>query len=68
MSTAGAGEVLVSGALRQMIADSAVALEDRGPRRLKGLSGEWRLHAVLRSADLSVAITDDKPTLFGTPE
>jgi class 3 adenylate cyclase len=50
MSTAGAGEILVSEALRESIADPALKLEDHGTHRLKGLPDEWRLHAVVGAA------------------
>ena len=50
MSTAGAGEILVSEALRQSITDPALKLEDHGTHRLKGLPDEWRLHAVVGAA------------------
>jgi YVTN family beta-propeller protein len=44
--TANAGEVLVSGTLRDMLAGSDLNFEDRGQHRLKGVPGEWRLFAV----------------------
>jgi class 3 adenylate cyclase len=43
MSTAVPGEILVSEALRYVITDPAVKLEDHGSHRLEGLAGEWRL-------------------------
>jgi class 3 adenylate cyclase/tetratricopeptide (TPR) repeat protein len=45
---AGAGEVLVSGAVHDALAGSGFAFEDRGVRDLKGVPGEWRLFAVSR--------------------
>ena len=45
--TAGAGEVLVSGTVRDLVAGSGLAFEDRGTAALKGIPGEWRLFAVL---------------------
>jgi class 3 adenylate cyclase len=51
MSTAGAGEVVVSDAVRGAAVAAGFALEDMGYRTLKGLPGEWRLHAVV-SAEL----------------
>jgi class 3 adenylate cyclase len=43
---AGAGEVLVSSTVRDLVAGSGLEFEDRGPRELKDLPGEWRLYAV----------------------
>ncbi|HEY6963455.1 MAG TPA: adenylate/guanylate cyclase domain-containing protein [Gaiellaceae bacterium] len=43
---AGAGEVLVSGTVRDLVAGSGLAFEDRGVSPLKGVPGEWRLYSV----------------------
>jgi pimeloyl-ACP methyl ester carboxylesterase len=43
---AGAGEVLVSQTVRDLISGSGIELSDRGAARLKGVPGEWRLYAV----------------------
>ena len=43
---AGAGEVLVSGTVRDLVAGSGLEFEDRGAAVLKGIPGEWRLFAV----------------------
>ena len=43
---AGAGEVLVSQTVKDLVAGSTIELEDRGLRMLKGIPGEWRLYAV----------------------
>jgi len=45
-SMARAGEVLVSGTVKDLVAGSGIAFEDRGVQALKGLPGEWRLYAV----------------------
>jgi class 3 adenylate cyclase len=45
-----AGEVLVSGTVRDLVAGSGLGFEDRGVAALKGIPGEWRLFA-LSSAD-----------------
>jgi class 3 adenylate cyclase len=42
---AGAGEVLVSQTVKDLVAGSGIQLEDRGTRELKGIPGEWRLYA-----------------------
>ena len=45
-SEAGAGEVLVSQTVRDLVVGSGLEFEDRGTRELKGVPGEWRLFAV----------------------
>ena len=46
-SKAGPGEILVSHTVKDLLAGSAIAFEDRGVHELKGVSGEWRLYAVV---------------------
>jgi class 3 adenylate cyclase len=41
-----AGEVLVSGTVRDLVAGSGLEFDDRGVAELKGVPGEWRLFAV----------------------
>jgi pimeloyl-ACP methyl ester carboxylesterase len=43
---AGAGEVLVSSTVRDLVAGSGLEFEDRGAHELKGVPGEWNLYAV----------------------
>ncbi len=45
-SLAGAGEVLVSSTVKDLVAGSGLRFEDRGAHALKGVEGEWRLFAV----------------------
>jgi class 3 adenylate cyclase/pimeloyl-ACP methyl ester carboxylesterase len=40
------GEVLVSQTVKDLVAGSGIAFEDRGVASLKGVPGEWRLFAV----------------------
>jgi class 3 adenylate cyclase len=40
------GEVLVSSTVKDLVAGSGIAFEDRGVSELKGIPGEWRLFAV----------------------
>jgi len=47
---AAAGEVLVSGTVRDLVAGSGLRFEDRGVASLKGVPGEWRLFAVAGGA------------------
>ncbi|HEX2086471.1 MAG TPA: adenylate/guanylate cyclase domain-containing protein [Solirubrobacteraceae bacterium] len=42
---AGAGEVLVSSTVKDLVAGSGIAFDDRGTHRLKGVADEWRLFA-----------------------
>jgi pimeloyl-ACP methyl ester carboxylesterase len=43
---AGAGEVLASSTVRDLVAGSGLQFEDRGSHELKGVPGEWHLYAV----------------------
>ena len=43
---AGPSEVLVSSTVRDLVAGSGLAFEDRGRHRLKGVSEEWRLYSL----------------------
>jgi class 3 adenylate cyclase len=45
-SSAGPGEVLVSGTVKDLVVGSGITFEDRGERELKGVPGTWRLWAV----------------------
>ena len=45
-SQAQPGEVLVSSTVKDLVAGSGLAVEDRGAHELKGLPGEWHLYAV----------------------
>ena len=43
---AGAGEVLVSSTVKDLVAGSGIEFEERGEYELKGVPGTWRLYAV----------------------
>jgi class 3 adenylate cyclase len=45
MAAAGPGEVLVSRTVRDLVAGSGIALEDRGSHTLKGVGDQWQLFA-----------------------
>ena len=45
---AGAGEVLVSSTVKDLVAGSGLEFEDRGAQALKGVPGEWRVFAVVQ--------------------
>jgi pimeloyl-ACP methyl ester carboxylesterase len=44
MSLAGAGEVLVSSTVKDLVAGSGINFDERGSHVLKGVPGEWRLY------------------------
>src|SRR5215212_8691155 len=46
LGEAAPGEILVSRTVRDLVAGSDRTLTDRGPRRLKGVEGDWQLFAV----------------------
>jgi class 3 adenylate cyclase len=46
MAAAGAGEVLVSGTVHDLVTGSDYVLEDRGAHTLRGMTGRWQLFAV----------------------
>ena len=46
---AGAGEVLVSSTVKDLVVGSGLEFADRGLHVLKGVPGEWHLYAVARS-------------------
>lgn len=48
MGAAGAGDVLVSRTIRDLVAGSGLEFEDRGMHDLKGLDESWQLFAVKR--------------------
>ena len=45
-SKAGAGEILVSQTVRDLVAGSGLEFQDRGSHELKGVPGEWHLYSV----------------------
>jgi class 3 adenylate cyclase len=45
-AAAGAGEILVSSTVRDLVVGSGIEFADRGTQQLKGVPGEWRLYAV----------------------
>ena len=49
MATAGAGEILVSRTVRDLVVGASIAVEDRGSHALKGIEGAWQLFAVTRA-------------------
>jgi pimeloyl-ACP methyl ester carboxylesterase len=46
-SLAGPGEVLVSQTVKDLVAGSGLAFDDRGAHALKGVPGEWRVYAAV---------------------
>jgi class 3 adenylate cyclase len=63
MAMAGAGEVLTSGTLRDLVSGSDLRFEDRGTHVLKGVPGKWTVLRVLReaaSAEPEIAAEPDR--------
>jgi class 3 adenylate cyclase len=50
MGKAGADEILVSETTRVLALTSGLEFDDRGTHKLKGLAGDWRLHALAGSS------------------
>jgi class 3 adenylate cyclase len=46
-TNANPGEVLVTSTVKDLVAGSGLAFEDRGAHELSGIPGEWRLYKVL---------------------
>jgi class 3 adenylate cyclase len=46
MAEAAAGEVLATGVVRDLVVGSDIEFSDRGVHELRGVPGEWSLHAV----------------------
>jgi class 3 adenylate cyclase len=46
MAAAADGEILLSGAVRDVIGDAEFPTADRGDHQLKGVPGDWRLYAL----------------------
>ena len=49
-ASAGAGEILVSSTVKDLVAGSGLAFEDRGSQPLKGVPDEWRIFAAVVGA------------------
>jgi class 3 adenylate cyclase len=49
-SVAQSGEVFASSTVKDLVAGSGIAFEDRGEHELKGVPGTWTLHAVVSAA------------------
>jgi class 3 adenylate cyclase len=60
-AVAGAGEVLVSQTVKDLVAGTGLLLEDRGERELKGVPGSWRLYAATEVAGDVVAASRRGP-------
>jgi class 3 adenylate cyclase len=60
-SVAQPDEVLVSSTVKDLVAGSEIAFEDRGSHELKGIPGEWRLYAVRRPALTGAGATASGP-------
>lgn len=61
MAIAGPGEILVSGTVKDLVMGSDYVFASRGMHTLKGVPGEWELHAVADRSEAMVA--PDHPSL-----
>ncbi len=61
MSAAGEGEVLVSNTVKDLVMGCDYVFASRGVHQLKGVPGEWELHAVVERGEVLVA--PDHPVL-----
>lgn len=52
---AGAGEVLVSQTVKDLVVGSGIEFDERGVEKLKGVPGEWRLYSARPSHHAAVA-------------
>jgi len=62
---AGAGEVLVSRTVKDLLLGSGIQFRDRGSKALKGVPGKWDLYALAGHQPAVVVGADDK--LLATP-
>ena len=62
---AGAGEVLVSRTVKDLLLGSGIQFRDRGSKALKGVPGKWDLYALAGHQPTVVVGADDK--LLATP-
>jgi basic membrane protein A len=51
MALAGAGEILVTGSVRDLVRGAGFGFADRGVHELRGIEGEWRLYEVASIED-----------------
>jgi pimeloyl-ACP methyl ester carboxylesterase len=49
LAAAGAGEVVVSQTVKDLVAGSGIEFAERGTHQLKGIPGEWRLYVAVRA-------------------
>jgi pimeloyl-ACP methyl ester carboxylesterase len=63
---AGAGEILVSRTVRDLVVGSGIAFEERGIHSLKGVPGEWSLVAVV-SAEMAQGSAEVQLAKMQTP-
>ena len=64
-ATASAGEILVSGTVRDLVTGSGLQFADRGDAVLKGVPGTWPLHAIAGAAEYPPREADGHPSRGG---
>ncbi len=65
---AGAGQILVSSTVKDLVAGSAILFKDRGSHALKGIPGRWHLYAVADEAPSSSATGTPRTDAAGTKQ
>jgi len=66
MDEADANDILVSSTVRDLVAGSGIAFEDRGPHPVRGIAREWRLLAVPHPAHHLAAPARDTASTAAT--
>ena len=64
-SPAGAGEVLVSRTVKDLVAGSGLRFADRGSQTLKGVPGDWQIYAVEREGPIRGCAGRAASSLYG---
>ena len=60
-AAAGAGEVLVSSAVRDQASGSGLQFRERGVHALKGVPGAWELHALTHAGEPEITASSEPP-------
>jgi YVTN family beta-propeller protein len=58
MATAGPGEIVVTGTVKDLVTGSDIGFVDRGATTLKGVEGEWRLFTVVPRPERAPAVPE----------
>jgi hypothetical protein len=69
LANARAGEVLVSGTVKDLVVGSGLSFQDRGVHHLKGVPGEWRLFRPYGTTglDRNIGVVTRRPKVAEPP-